>query len=52
MYLTYQSYFSMHKNDMHGHISKQYGGIIRILKAFNLENNIKTLNDYIKIIQM
>jgi hypothetical protein len=35
--------FSVHKNDMHDHINKKHGGIIKILKAFNLGNNIKTL---------
>jgi hypothetical protein len=34
---------SMHKNDMHDHINKQYRGMSKILKDFNLENNIKTL---------
>jgi hypothetical protein len=34
---------SIHKNDMHGHINKQYVGIIKMLKVFNLKNNIKTL---------
>lgn len=42
--------FSVHKNDMHDHINKKHGGIIKILKAFNLGNNIKTLKWLHKII--
>lgn len=33
-------FISMHEND---HTNEQHYGIIKILKAFNLENNIKTL---------
>lgn len=33
---------------MHDHINKQYGGIIKMLKVFHLEKNIKTFKWLIK----
>ncbi len=36
-------FISMHENDMHDHTNEQHYGIIKILKAFNLENNMKAL---------
>jgi hypothetical protein len=34
---------SVHGNDMHDHTNEQHYGLIKILKAFNLEYSIKAL---------